>query len=109
MRLASAGKLLRLQADQKKSGRGIFSLQDVEDLWRVCGVGAIVKREGHLFFFPAISLDLVRLRQHRHLFRDNKFLVRIKRDLALAGAGLVLDIQDLAIAFTINVFTGRDD
>ena len=102
------GKFLRLQADQEKCGLRVFLLEDVENFGRVGWVRAVIEGKRDLFLLPAILPDLIGLRQDRHFFRDNKLAFRIEREFAFAGAGLVLDNENLAVTFTVHVFAGRN-
>ena len=46
--LEQARVTVRLEAHHEEGGRSLLGLQDVEDLGRVFGVGAVVKSEGDL-------------------------------------------------------------
>ena len=73
-----------IQSDQEKCGRNVFRLQDVQNLWSICGVRAVIKGQHDSLVRLAESSDDVRRRIVHIGFRGDEFFLRIKPDIDLS-------------------------
>src|SRR6202012_67435 len=105
--LRQSGEFLGLQSNQEKSAGSVFLFKNIQNLGRISRIWTIVKSKRSLFFLPAILLDLVRLRQHCHFLGSDQSCVRVNRNRSLTWTRLPLNIKNLAVAFTINIFARR--
>ena len=100
-----------LGADQEEGAFDVFLLQDVENLRRPLGIGAVVEGERKLIGMVAVLLDGVGARIHIHVLVDDELLARvglvgIHFYGALAGLRQAGDAQNVAVALGVHVVAG---
>ena len=100
-------------ADEEEGAFDVLLLQDVEDLRRPPGIGAVVEGERKLFGMVAVLLDGVGARIDVHVFVNDELFARvglvvIRFDSALAGLRQAGDADDVAVALGVDVVAGLD-
>ncbi len=80
-----AGKLVGLDADQKKCGGCVFALQNIKNLWSPLRVGAVIESKHHLLGTVAITAHAIRLGEGLEILVSNELRVRIDRQIARAA------------------------
>src|SRR6516162_5084916 len=99
---------LRAVTDDEETRMHPLGLQDVEDLWRPVGIGAVVEGKRELIWFGPSPLDHIGCGYLRIVLIVN--IARILVDLkgTRAGSRLLGDAQDLALPFEIDVLARPD-
>src|ERR1022692_1054161 len=102
-----AGKLIGLDADQEKSSRCMLLFKHVENLRSPIRVGAIVKGQRDLIRAVAVTSNPVRLGKALEYLVGDEVAICVDREITKSMSGLVLDAQDLALAFHVHVGARR--
>ena len=100
-----------LGADEHEGALDVLLLQDVEDLRRPLGIGAVVEGERKLVGMVAVLLDGIGARIHIHVLVDDELLARVRLvgvhfHGALAGLGQAGDAQNISVALGVDVVAG---
>ena len=112
--LQEADVVLGDLADHEEGADDVVLLEDGEDLRSPLGVRAVVEADGHLFGMVAILRDGVGERIGVHRLGDDAEVglgnggVVVHGEGAVAVLGAAGDAQDVAIAFGVDVLSGRD-
>ena len=66
-----------LRADEHECAFDVLRFEDVEDLWRPLGIGAVVEGERNLVGMVAVLLDGIGVRIDIHVLVDDELLARV--------------------------------
>ncbi len=101
-------------ADHEEGADDVVLLEDGEDLRGPLGIGAVVEADGDFFGMVAVLRDGVGQRVGVHRLGDDAEVGLGDRRVVVHGEGAVAvlrragDAQDVAIAFGVDVLSGRD-
>src|ERR1700722_1500981 len=105
--LRDARELVRLNADQEESCRGIFFAKHVENFRSPLRVWSIIKRDRDFIRAVTVTADSIRLGQSLEDFVGDQLAVGIDRQIARAMGRRTLDAQDFPLSLHVDVSARR--
>ncbi len=98
---------LHVLADDEEGRRGVLGLEDVEDLRRPAGVGAVVEGQGHQAGVRSVTLDDVGGGHHLIALVLDQAGGRVDGQRALAGGGTGRHVQHFPGSVEVHVLGRR--
>src|ERR1700678_1014667 len=105
--LSQTREFIGLNADEKKCGGSVLTLEHIENLGGPVGVGTVIESQYDFVGAIAVAAHPVRFRHGLEILVGDQLGIGINREVTSAVSRLGLDAKDFALTLHVHILAGR--